>query len=314
MTVSHVINGHRYVRDETKARVLAAIAELDYQPNLAARALRRGRVGAIGLAVGHIEHAYNANLAHTVTAQASALGYHVAIEATGGDLDSEVATWQRSPLFYDGMLINASQLERLPDGVRDFPVVFLGESMSDPAVDHVAMANSEGAHLATRHLLDQGCRRIAMAGSSSTTQRMVTLRTEGYVSALTEAGLPVDPALIVKTADAPPQQMGAATIATLVAAGTHFDGVVCTTDSVAHGVLRGLAEAGLDCPRDVRVVGFDNLSDSNYTVPSLTSIDPDDEGLVAAALGMLVERMQGFTGPGRSITGTCSLIERESTG
>ena len=315
MTVSHVINGHRHVREETKARVLAAIAELDYQPNLAARALRRGRVGAIGLAVGHIEHAYNANLAQTVTAQASALGYHVAIEATGGDLDSEVATWQRSPLFYDGLLINASQLERLPDGVRaDFPVVFLGESMSDPAVDHVAMANSEGTRLATQHLLDKGCRRIAMAGGSSTAQRMVTLRTEGYVSALTRAGVPIDPALIVRTADAPPQQIGAVTIATMVAAGTPFDGVVCTTDSVAHGVLRGLAEAGLNCPRDVRVVGFDNLPDSKYTVPSLTSIDPNDENLVAAALGMLVERMEGFTGPGRSITGACSLIERESTG
>ena len=91
--------------------------------------------------------------------------------------------------------------------------------------------------------------------------------------------------------------MGAATIAAMVAAGTPFDGVVCTTDSVAHGVLRGLVEAGLDCPRDVRVVGFDNLSDSNYTVPSLTSIDPHDENLVAAALGMLVERMAGIHRP-----------------
>lgn len=315
MTVSHVVNGHRYVRDETKARVLAAMAELDYQPNLAARALRRGRVGAIGLAVGHIHYAYNANLARTVTAQAAALGYHVAIEATGGDWNGEAATWQRSPLFYDGLLINASQLERLPDGVRaDFPVVFLGESMSDPAVDHVAMANVEGTRLATQHLLDSGCRRIAMAGGSLTTaKRMVTLRTQGYVDALTRAGLPIDPALVVKASDAPPQRTGAAAIATMVAAGTPFDGVVCTTDSVAYGVLRGLAEAGLNCPRDVRVVGFDNLPDSCYTVPSLTSIDPQDEDLVAAALGMLVERMKGFTGPGRSIVGACSVVEREST-
>ncbi|WP_179748267.1 LacI family DNA-binding transcriptional regulator [Microlunatus parietis] len=315
MTVSHVINGNRPVRDETRARVLAAIEELDYQPNLAARALRRGRVGAIGLAVGHIEHPYNADLARAVTAQASALGYHVAIEATGGQLDAEVATWQRSPLFYDGLLINATQLERLPDGVRnDFPVVFLGESMSDPAVDHVAMANVEGTRLATRHLLDKGCRRIAMAGGSLTADtRMVTLRTEGYVSALTEAGLPVDPALVVRTAGGMPLQAGAATVAAMVAAGTRFDGVVCTTDSYAHGVLRGLADAGLGCPEGVRVVGFDNLPDARYAIPSLTSVDPDNENLVAAALAMLIERMEGFTGPGRSITGTCSLIEREST-
>lgn len=315
MTVSHVINGNRPVRDETRARVLAAIEELDYQPNLAARALRRGRVGAIGLAVGHIEHPYNANLAREVTVQASVLDYHVAIEATGGHLDAEVATWQRSPLFYDGLLINAIQLERLPDGVRnDFPVVFLGESMSDPAVDHVAMANVDGTRLATRHLLDKGCRRIAMVGGSLTTRtRMVALRTEGYLKALTEAGLPIDPALVVETEEGTPQKAGAATIRELAAAGVPFDGVVCTTDSIAHGVLRGLADAGLDCPGDVRVVGFDNLPDSNYTVPSLTSVDPDNETLVAAALGMLIERMEGFTGPGRSITGTCSLIEREST-
>lgn len=315
MTVSHVINGHRYVRAETKARVLAAMKELDYQPNLAARALRRGRVGAIGLAVGHIDHPYNANLARRVTTQAAALGYHVAIEATGGDLDGEVATWKRSPLFYDGLLINASQLEKLPQDVRaDFPVVFLGESMTDPAVDHVAMANVDGARLATQHLLDRGCRRIAMIGGSlEPAMRMITLRTQGYLEALEAAGLPVDPALVLGGSNTVPLPIGATAIATLVDSGADFDGIVCTTDSIASGVLRGLADAGLSCPADVRVASFDNLPEAEYTVPRLTSIDPHDDELVAAALGMLIERMDGYTGPGRSVTGTCSLIEREST-
>jgi DNA-binding LacI/PurR family transcriptional regulator len=312
MTVSHVMNGHQYVRAETRAKVEAAMAAVDYRPNATARALRRGRTGVIGLAVSNIHMPYTAELARTVADVVQQYGYRVAIEETRGRSESETKAWLRSPRSYDGLLISTSSLHRVPPGTLPpgYPIVVLGESMDDPSVDHVAIANQAGLVLATRHLIELGRSRVGFVGGSlgEDTGMQVT-RTRGYAQALEDAGVAFDAALVFPTTSDTPG--GYAAAAEVLAAGA--DGAVCVTDSVALGLLRGLADRGCRVPDQVAVVGFDDIAMSQFASPTLTTVRPDKDELVATAVAMLIERMNGFDGPGRLRVAQCELVPREST-
>jgi len=312
MTVSHVMNGHHHVRAETRAKVEAAMAAVDYRPNSTARALRRGRTGVIGLAVSNIHMPYTAELARGVSDVLQQYGYRVAIEETRGRSESETEAWLRSPLSYDGLLISTSSLHRVPPGTlpQGYPVVVLGESMDDLSVDHVGIANKAGLALATRHLLGLGRTRVAFVGGSLGEETdMQVSRTRGYAQALRHAGVAFDPALVLPTMSDTPG--GHAAAAQVLAAGA--DGAVCVTDSVALGLMRGLADRGCRVPDQVPVVGFDDIELSQFASPTLTTVRPDKDELVATAVAMLVERMGGFDGPGRLRVVQCELISREST-
>lgn len=116
-------------------------------------------------------------------------------------MKAETEAWLRSP-SYDGLLISTSALHHVPPGTlpEGYPVVALGESMEDPAVDHVAIDNDAGLELATRHLLEFGRRRVAFVGGSlDGGTGMVVQRIRGYVRALVAAGMEVDDALVVPT-------------------------------------------------------------------------------------------------------------------
>ena len=312
MTVSHVMNGHRYVRIETRAKVEAAMNELNYRPNTTARALRQGRTGVVGVAVSNIHMPYSAELARALMERLGQRGYRVAIEETRGRPEGETEAWLRSPLLYDGLVISLSALHHVPPGTLPpgYPVVVLGESMEDLSVDHVGMANESGLVLATHHLLDLGRARIALVGGRlGEGTGMVGNRTRGYVQALAEAGIDVAEELIVPCEGTLSGGAGAAEA--VVAAGA--DGAVCITDTTALGLIRGLADLGRRVPADVAVVGFDDIESAAYAVPSLTTARPRRQELVDTAVDMLMERIGGFDGAGRLHVVQCELVRREST-
>lgn len=320
MTVSHVINDHPHVRTETRERVLRAIEELDYRVNVAARNLRTGRTGTIGLAVPEIDRPYYGQLAAEIIEVAAGHHLRVAIEQTGASREGELAALALSRnRLYDGLILSTVGLGPADtDLLRvDHPVVILGERIFDGPVDHVAMPNSAGARAATRHLLERGCRRVALIdGPQRGEVDVSSLRYDGYREALDEAGLPFDPALV-----APIEQLtmerGAAAARRLAGSGAGFDGVFCVTDTVALGALRGLADSGLRVPDDVKVIGFDNIAEGAYSVPSLSSIDPDHALMAGTAVGFLVKRMaeKGAARQApREFVSPFSLVARESTG
>jgi DNA-binding LacI/PurR family transcriptional regulator len=320
MTVSNVINGHRHVSAATRDRVLTAIDELGYRVNLAARTLRSGSTGVIGLAVPDLESPYVGQLAALLIQRAAGRGYQVVVEQTGAERENELAALVHSRVRrYDGLIISTVGLGDEDAGQlrSDIPVVALGERMSPGAraIDHVTMANVEGARDATRHLIERGCRRIAALGGSTDPEvNAATLRTAGYRQALREAGLPWREELSVRCGFA--MADGATATRALVGDGVRFDGLVCFTDALALGALRALADHGVAVPGDVLVTGFDDVEQAAYSVPSLTSVAPGHAEMVDAALRMLTDRIagrraadsfEGFTGPHR-------LVVRESTG
>ncbi len=316
MTVSNVINGRPRVGAATRERVLAAINELGYQVNLAARNLRAGRTGVVGLAVPELERPYFAQLAGRLADRFEAHGLRIVMERTGGGREGELDAVAFSRLrMYDGLILSVVDIDpaELSQLRTDAPVVVIGERALPSRFDHVMMDNVDGARQATAHLLAAGARRVAMLGGHPEwTANMPALRSEGYELAHAEADVPVDPELTVRCGFT--LQDGYDAIRTLLDRGIAFDAVFALTDVVAIGALRALADAGLRVPDDVQVVGFDDIDEAPYLVPSLSSVNPGHEEMADAITSLLVGQIaSGQTGDPKELIIPAQLIRRGTT-
>ncbi|MDI5969173.1 LacI family DNA-binding transcriptional regulator [Streptomyces sp. SL13] len=318
-TVSNVVRGEGRVSAATRERVLAAVAELGYRPNHSARQLRTGRSGIVMLAVPELLSPYFAELAAAFIAAAKERPCTVLIEETQGDPEEELrlAAGMVSPLI-DGVVLSPLRLdrERLAAREGDFPLVLLGEREYDVAADHVGIDNVAAAREAVRHLLAAGRRRIGVLGRQDDPLFATgATRMRGYREALDAAGVAFDPAL----APAVPwysRDCGAAGMRELLALPEPPDAVFCFADVLASGALRAAHEAGVRVPRDVALVGFDDVEESRFSVPSLSSVRPDRAGIAGLALDAVLERISagGKRLEQRVLTASHGLRVRESSG
>ena len=319
-TVSNVVNESGRVSEATRARVLESVALLDYRPNLSARSLRSGRSGVIGLAVPELTMAYFAQLAGDVISEADARGLVVLVEQTGeGDRDRELALL-RSPRrqLTDGLLFSPSGMLQDDAGLLDIgsPLVLLGERIFDASADNVTMQNVEAAAAATSHLLDRGRRRVAVLGVHPR-ERVGTaaLRLEGYCQALEARGVAFDESLVVEVG-LWHRSNGAAAMRDLLSRGVTFDGLFAMNDELALGALRVMQEAGLAVPGDVALIGFDDVDESQYSLPSLSTVDPGRPEIARIAVDVLLQRIEGAgldNLPAREMRSSFRIVPREST-
>ncbi|GAA0903598.1 LacI family DNA-binding transcriptional regulator [Pseudonocardia zijingensis] len=312
-TVSNVINGYVHVSEAMRAKVLAAIDEVGYEPNLSARNLARGRAGMIALVVPQLDMPYFASLSMHVLEAAEKQGWVVLIQQTRGDAEKERAVLAgRFGQRVDGIVF--SPLRVGTDEIRQrrdrTPLVLLGERPVDGVADHVVIDNVAAADLAVSHLLDLGRRRVAMIGGPVGSTG--THRSEGYAAALTRRGIAVDPDLVVPVHSNRGEEGEAAMDAMLARLDTPPDAVFCMTDWVALGVIRSLHLHGLRVPDDVAVVGFDDIPYSTASTPTLTSISPDRAAVAREAVASLAAQQKGEHEP-REIEVGFELVVREST-
>lgn len=317
-TVSNVVRDYEHVSDSTRERVERAIADLGYRVNISARNLRSGKTGIVGLAVPELSLPYFAELADSVIRAAEERGLIVLIEQTGADRQRELDVLAgKRRHFTDGLIFSPLALGQDDAAVFDvdFPMVLLGERIFSAPADHVTMANVEAARAATEHLLSLGRRRIAVVGAHE--RELVgsaALRVRGYREALTAAGVPFDPALLVE-GGLWHRAMGASAVNGLLDAGIEFDGVFGLNDALALGALHALHARDIDVPRQVAVIGFDDIEAASYAFPSLTTISPGREQIANTSLDLLVRRMEATT-KARSYTRVIAdfeVIVREST-
>ena len=316
-TVSNVINDHPNVRPATRERVQKAIAELGYRPNLTARSLRSGHTGAITLAVPQLRLPYFAELADAVIRAAEARGLVVLIEQTSGERDRELEVLKSPRLrMSDGLIFSPLGLgeEDAALVTAEVPIVLLGERIFSGGCDHVTMQNIEGARAATEHLLDIGRRRIAVVGAhEGEVIGSAGLRLKGYREALEARGIEYDDGLVAYVGTWH-RANGAEAMHELLDRGVEFDAVFGFNDTLAQGAMRVLQEAGRRIPSDVAVIGFDDLDETRYSIPTLSSVNPGREEIAETAIKVLVERIKNPTGPApREILTQFEVIAREST-
>jgi DNA-binding LacI/PurR family transcriptional regulator len=318
-TVSNVVHGYVHVRPETPARVQAALDELNYRPNLSARSLRQGRSGLIALAVPALDMPYFAELAQIVVDAADERGWTVLVDQTSGDpqREREVASGLRGHLI-DGLILSpvaleADELARTPG---ETPLVLLGERIAGGPLDHVAVDNVAAARAATEHLLGLGRRRVAAIGYQSrqhSSSGVAALRRRGYEEALAAAGLGVDPSLAPRVTDYR-RSDGAEAMASLLDLTDPPDAVFCFNDPLALGAMRLLGDRGMRVPEDVAVIGFDDIEDGRYSMPSLSTVAPGKRSIGRTAVEMLDERIsrRSDLSP-RDVRVEFEVLAREST-
>ncbi|HIZ38045.1 MAG TPA: LacI family transcriptional regulator [Candidatus Ruania gallistercoris] len=322
-TVSNVVNDQPHVHPQTRARVQQAIEELGYRPNFSARGLRSGRTGVIGLAVPELRQNYFAELADDVIAAAESRGLGVIVDQHSGSRQHETDVLTNGLRQTDGLLFSPERLGtedlELLDYV-DYPLVLLGERIFGGPTDHVTMHNVSAARAAVRHLIDRDRRRIAVIGAHPDHRedqiRPSDLRVRGYREALAMAGLEHDVRLERAVAPWHPQNGAEATRA-LIASGVSFDAIFALNDTLAVGALRALGEAGYRVPDDVAVIGFDNIDNCRFTLPSLSSVDAGRKTIADTAVQMLVERIEqrpGTRRPAQLYKADFQIVARESTG
>ncbi|GAA1439486.1 LacI family DNA-binding transcriptional regulator [Leifsonia poae] len=317
-TVSNVINDYPHIRESTRARVLEAIAELGYQPNLSARGLRSGRTGAISLIIPDLKNAYFAELADAVMRAAGEHDLVVMIQQSGGMRERELEVLHGPRMrMVDGVLFSVLALGQDDAHLLDIPtpLVMLGERIFNGPADHVTMKNVEASRAATEHLIGLGCRRILAFGAhENEVIGSAGLRLTGYKQAIEAAGRPLDESLIVNVGNWH-RSDGAEAMRAALARGLQFDGLVAFNDSIALGAMRVLQEAGIRIPEDVAVIGFDDIDETRYSLPSLSTIDPGREEIARTAVSVLMERIADPASerPPREYEADFRVVVREST-
>lgn len=294
-TVSRALNGHSAISDATTKRVMALAKELGYQPNNMAAGLRRGRSNLLGVVVPHIDGNFFSQVVKGIEAAASKAGYHVLICQSNEDMAHErenVETLLNAQV--EGILVSISRTTREFKHFekirrRDVPLVFFDRILEGHDVNAVVLDDRVGGYRATKHLLEQGYRRIAhFTGPQNL--NIYKLRRQGYEDALREFNLPIDEELIVfgnmKMED------GSAGMVQLLALPQRPDAVFSGSDFSAAGALQVLHERGLRVPEDIGLVGFSNELFSRLMVPMLTSIDQHCELMGRAATRLLLQIME----------------------
>lgn len=295
-TVSNVVNDRPHVRPAMREKVLSAIAELGYRPNLAGRQLRQGSSMTIVLALPEIASPYFGQLAEHVISAAESSGYTVLIEVYGEEIDRErrVLDGYQNRLV-DGIIYSPHNAD--PDSVISrtdpTPMVLLGERLVDSGLPHIAIDNNRSARELVSHLATRGRTRLAFLGDRPEVgASAANMRLAGFREGLAANGLPFDERLVmgVKRYSREEGEEGALR---LLNSGVAFDGVVCGSDILSVGALRAFRRRGIRVPEDVSVVGWDDTPEAEFGAPSLTSIAPDIVGLANTAVEALLALMEG---------------------
>jgi DNA-binding LacI/PurR family transcriptional regulator len=285
-TVSRVINDADHVRPETRERVLRAMVELDYRPNPVARALVTGRSRTLGVVSFDTTLYGPASTLFGIERAAHAEGYFVSIvSVTSLDRSSVLGAVERlRAQGVDGILIITPQ-ELAAEAVLHVPpdmAVVAVEAGPEEEVPVVAVDQFGGALAATRHLLGLGHRTVwHVAGPSDWLE--ARQRIDGWAAALEEAGADVPPLLSGDWSARSGYELGRrlATVRDITA-------VFAANDQMALGILRAVHEAGREVPRDISIVGFDDIPEAQFFTPPLTTVRQDFNEMGRQSLMLLL--------------------------
>jgi DNA-binding LacI/PurR family transcriptional regulator len=309
-TVSRVLNDHPNVKEQTRMRVRAAIAELGYRPNRAARALVTGRSQLIGVVARNSTLFGPATMLSEFEQAAADSGFAVSVGSVRElDRSSISAVVDRHlDQRVAGLVVianTASATEALAEIPGDLPVVFI-DGDPDSGRPLVTVDQVAGARAATRHLLDAGHETVWHV-SGPTDWFDSAGRIQGWRQTLEEAGAEVPPLLSADWSAAEGYRTGQ-----MLARMPEVTAIFTANDHLALGILRALHERGRRVPHDVSVVGFDDVPEAAYFIPPLTTVRQAFGDVARAALSLLLGQMRNDSGTANQIVVPPQLIVRES--
>ena len=322
-TVSFVLNDVRTmgISDETRQKVLDAASDLGYEPHAAARSLAGGSTGTVAVVIPRSDHlhvdAYLPRILSTVNDRCHAYGYKVLLEAAddqGKDSGAFMNLVRGKRI--DGLIVvnmRSSEYEYVKQlAGQGFPVVVPGNGVDSFYSRCTSENDIVTSKIATRHLLDLGHQRIAHLAFAPKEFAAVVQRQAGYEEALMEAGVALDPAL-VDYADISALS-GYQAMQRLLERKIDFTALFAGNDTIAFGAMRALREAGRSIPRDVAVVGFDDIPLAAFATPPLTTVRIDPVAAGQEAVDMLLAQMNAERYERQAVAYEARFVIRESCG
>jgi LacI family transcriptional regulator len=319
VSVSKVLRNHPDIGAETRKRVLKRMKELNYQPNLAARSLVTGQTWTMGLVVPDLLHPFFAEVAKAISAETRKHGYSLLISSSDEDPDLEAQEIKQLLARRVDVILVAS-VQWSVDSFREIeeqktPYILLDRRFLGLEASFVGVDDEEVGALATTHLIEQGCRRIAhIRGPEVST---AVGRLEGYRRALAQFNLAPLPGHIVSlgaSGDHRGEKGGYEAANKLFGSQPRPDGIFCFNDPSAIGAMRAILDAGLRIPDDVAVVGCGNLPYSDFLRVPLSSVDQDSEtiGRRAASLALKIAQKKGQPRPRAELIASRVVVRASS--
>ena len=315
--MSRVVNNVPRVAQHTRERVLKAVRELGYEPNTLARGLVTRRTNTIGVLIYDIANPYYAQLVRGIEDAAFSRGYDLIIGNSDADAGKDVSYLRIfSRRRVDGILATISDSAREDLGKwlgASCPVVFLDKFFSCDDCSYVTVNNRAAAADAVRHLLSFGHRRIGIITASMTASDSVKERYAGYREALEAAGVRYDDSLLGRS-ERQSEEGGYRAAQELLQGADRPTAIFCINDAIAIGAMRAIYGAGLEIPRDISVVGFDDVPIAALLRVPLTTIAQPIRQMGATALQLLTDRIEGGPShPNRQVILDAHLVVRQST-
>jgi DNA-binding LacI/PurR family transcriptional regulator len=317
-TVSRALAGDPVVSEATRLRVAEAARRLNYYVDNNAARLRTGKTGTLAVVVicrpdedRKDLNPFTYALLGSICAAASARGYETLVSFQDGpaNLSGRYEEQRKA----DGLIvIGTTQNEAAWDYYRELGQsgmhwVCWGSPYDD--LEWIRSDNHEGARLATGHLIERGCGKIACIGSVGSLQRQFKERYDGYAERMARAGL--EPWLIEIEDDQPREEQGRRAARALLAPGRPCDGIFAVCDEIALGTLRELSDLGIKVPADIALIGFDGIKASANAMPPLSTVQPDFAAAGAMMVDKLLASVAGDSHEQRRVP--VQLLVREST-
>jgi LacI family transcriptional regulator len=303
------------VREETARRVLEAAEALGYHPNPVARSLRTRRSHTVGVIIPDLTNPLFPPIVRGLEDRLASAGYVALIGNTDGDGERERLVFdQMRARHVDGMVLATAHLSDpllAEASGAGLPVVLVNRTAADHSIPAVSVDNERGMRMAVAHLIGQGHIRIAhIAGPQEVSTGLYRYR--GFVAAMEAHGLTADPDLIVM-AKAYSIEEGRRCLRLLLDRGNGCTAVAAANDMLAVGCFAALDEAGLSCPADLSVVGFNDMPFIDRLRPPLTTIRFAHYQVGTEAAQLLLERLSGKDTPVRALYLAPELVVRGST-
>ncbi len=318
-TVSRALNNHPGIKEDTKKKVRETAMRLNYQPNKIASSLRLGRSHIIGVIIPSAEISFFGSVVHGIEKIANENNYNVLIYQTNELFEFEkkgVQTFLQSRV--DGVLASISKETINLDHYneikkRGVPLILFDRANDQLGVSSVVVNDYAGAFEATRHLIAQGCRRIAHIGG----QQHVSIfnqRLKGYIDALNVHNMPLDDDLILYGKVS--IDSGRECMNRLLSLPAPPDGVFAVEDFTALGAVQAIKQAGVRIPEEIAIIGFCNEVFGEFLTPSLSTVNQQTVRMGEEAAKLFFEglrKREGYAQPPRKLVLEPEIICRQSS-
>jgi len=317
-TVSRGLQNSPEIGPKTKKKIVDMAEKLGYRVNLYARNLRQQQSNTIGVMVHELKSSFITSVLAGIEKITTEAGYDILIAHSSESYTKEVANAKN--LFnkrVDGLIASLSfettSLDHFePFSAKGIPVIFFDRVEPDKNNTSVVIDNVKCGYMATKHLIEQGCKRIVHV-TSSLKRNVYSQRFKGYKEALTDYKIRFNQNMII--VDDLSEKAGVEAAMKILKMNPMPDGVFVTNDFVAAVCMRTLKEHGVSIPTDIAIVGFNNDAIGKLIEPTLTTIDYPGEDIGEIAARNLINHLKGISSihQTNTITARSELIIRKSS-